>query len=145
MADNVYIGAVECLQKETAHLNIETFSIVLGQFRTDILSPQRRKSRSHAAISDYDSISEELTNRHEQTNGKQPGNPELAVERILDIVRREGMLKGCKTLPVRVALGSDTVWVMREKCKETLKILEEYEGLARSTDYPDSFDIPMYD
>ena len=118
--------------------------MVLGQFRTGILSEKRRPARSKFAISDYDDVSESRSRRHIETDGKQPGDPQLAVERIIDVVRREGRLKDAKDLPLRIPLGSDAVQVMRAKCDETLKILNQYEEFAKSTDYSDQSKVPDY-
>ncbi|KFY81510.1 hypothetical protein V500_11337, partial [Pseudogymnoascus sp. VKM F-4518 (FW-2643)] len=118
-------GAVECLEKETSHLGIETFLMVLGQFRTDILNAARKQNKKDNPIADYDRVSAELRDRHQETTGKQPGDPKLAVERILDVVRREGQLKGFTKLPLRIPLGSDAVQVMQAKCEETMGILKQ--------------------
>lgn len=37
-------------------------------------------------------------------------------------------------LPVRVVLGSDAVAVVRQKCQEQLKLLDEYEEVGKSSD-----------
>ena len=134
----------ECLQKELSHLNIETCLIVLGQFRTDILTSKNKKSTNKSSLSDYVSISEGLKTRHEQTNGKQRGNPKLAVERIIDIVKREGAMEGVETLPLRLVLGSDAVSVVRTKCKEMLELVEKYEEISISTDYEGAAEVPVY-
>jgi hypothetical protein len=132
------------LQKEISHLGLEAFIMVLGQFRTGILDPQRRTERSKTPISAYDVIAEGLSGRHADTDGRQPGNPKLAVEAILDVVRREGMMEGRKTLPLRIALGSDAVGVIRAKCEETLKDISLYEDFSKSTDFADASDVPTY-
>lgn len=117
---------------------------MLGQFRTGILDPKRRTGRSANSISAYDTVAEELSNRHAETDGKQPGNPKLAVEAILDVVRREGMMEGRKSLPLRIALGSDAVSVVRGKCEETLNDLARYEDFSKSTDFTDAPAVPSY-
>jgi hypothetical protein len=43
---------------------------------------------------------------------------------------------GGKELPVRVVLGSDTEQVIKDKIERTNKILEEWNEVLRSTDYP---------
>jgi hypothetical protein len=119
--------------------------IVLGQFRTDILTAEKRKKTdSSGGISDYDQVSEVMASRQQETDGRQPGDPELAVERILDMVKRQGTMEGKTKLPLRMALGSDAVNVMRTKCLETLRILEEYESFSGSTDFPNNAEIPEY-
>ena len=67
-------------------------------------------------------------------HGNQSGDPKKAVERIIDIVRSEGMAAG-KDMPIRLPLGRDALAVIRNKCTETLKICEEWEGLICSTDF----------
>ena len=37
-------------------------------------------------------------------------------------------------LPVRVVLGSDAVAVVRQKCQEQLKLLDEFEEVGKSSD-----------
>lgn len=118
--------------------------MVLGQFRTDILNAARQQNKKQNPIPDYDQVSAELRCRHQETSGKQPGDPKLAAERILDVVRREGPLKGFPRLPLRIPLGSDAVQVMQAKCEETLRILQSLGDIARTTDYPDADEIPTY-
>ena len=135
---------MECLQKETAHLNIETYIIVLGQFRTSILDPSRRAARSSTPISAYDPVVNELSRRHVETDGKQPGDSKRAVEAIIDVVRREGKMADHKILPLRIVLGSDAVQVVRAKCEQTLKDVALYEDFAKSTDFDNTSAVPSY-
>lgn len=109
------------------------------------MTSKNRKITNKSSLSDYLSISEGLTNRHEQTNGKQSGDPKLAVERIIDVVKREGAMEGKKILPLRLVLGSDAVSVVRTKCKEMLELLEEYEQFSTSTDYEGISGVPVYE
>ena len=142
-----FTGAVECLQKETAHLGIRTHLLVIGQFRTNILDPKKKTdSLAPSKLTDYDKIKEELAERHRSTNGKQPGNPELAAERILDIARGENLVNyQLQGLPLRIPLGSDAIDVMRRKCMETLAALENWDEFACSTDFPkDGNSVPDY-
>lgn len=118
--------------------------MVLGQFRTDILSIARRGNAKHNSIADYAIVSAELRSRHEETDMKQPGDPVMAVERIVDAVRHEGLFKAFPKLPLRIPLGSDALGVMRAACEETLGILDALEDVSRSTDYPDAAAIPGY-
>ncbi|KAL4876849.1 hypothetical protein BJY04DRAFT_231304 [Aspergillus karnatakaensis] len=108
-------GAVESLEKEVSPLGIRVHLMVLGQFQ-----------------------------RQAETSGKQPGDPEKAVQRILDVVRREGSVAPEEELPLRIVLGSDAVQVIRTKCLETLKLLEDYGQLACSTDFPGARSVQDY-
>jgi hypothetical protein len=112
--------------------------MVLGQFRTGIIGAKSRGQWSdRGTIDEYKDISEALAVRHQQTDGKQPGDPQLAVQRIIDVVRHEGYFKDMDPTKqtLRIPLGSDAVEVMRSKCVETLEMLRKYEGFACSTDY----------
>lgn len=64
----------------------------------------------------------------------QPGDPEKAVEIILDLVRKEGCAEG-RDVPFRLPLGTDSFGTMKEKCEEVLKLLEEWGPVILSTNY----------
>ncbi|KAJ5958502.1 Glucose/ribitol dehydrogenase [Penicillium vulpinum] len=129
-------GFVESLQKEVAPLGINSHLVVLGQFRTDILSAHRRQSgRGIDSIRDYDAAANAFQSRLEQTNGKQPGDPTQAVERIMDLVYHRGYFAGQQELPLRIVLGSDAVAIIRDECQKTLNDLKKQEQFGASTDY----------
>jgi hypothetical protein len=65
-------------------------------------------------------------------NGNQPGDPKLGVARMVDVIKGEGMAKG-RTIPWRMPIGCDAVNVVRKRCRETLKTIED-----TSTDFPES-------
>ncbi|KAK5062655.1 hypothetical protein LTR84_004728 [Exophiala bonariae] len=138
-------GAVESLHDEVKHLNINTHLLVLGQFRTEILSADRGLARrSENPIPEYDAIFDALLQRQIATDGKQPGDPQLAVQRIVDVVRREGVLHNVENLPLRIPLGSDAVEIMRRKCEETMRLLDDLALFAKSTDFADVHAVPSY-
>jgi hypothetical protein len=84
---------------------------------------------------DYDGIIDSLNARHSTTNEKQPGDPASAVQRIIDAVCNSGCYSMFSELPLRVVLGSDAVAVMRNKCNTTLLELNQFENVAKSTDF----------
>ena len=111
---------------------------MLGQFRTSILASNNRKfdrSREHRQ---YDDLVEAVTRRHANTDDRQPGNPVIAVERVVDAVRREGPYTTISHVPLRIVLGSDAVAIIRSECEATLRELKQFEALAASTDFPDA-------
>ena len=77
----------------------------------------------------YNEIQTTLTAHH----GNQPGDPKKAVERMVDVLKSEGMAAG-RTMPPRMPLGPDALAGVRAKCEATLKICDEWEGLIGSTD-----------
>ncbi|KAI9372226.1 hypothetical protein BJX61DRAFT_553082 [Aspergillus egyptiacus] len=138
-------GAVESLHKEVQPLGIRVHLIVLGQFRTSILNADRRRIvRQRPAIRDYDAVVAGLTNRQAETNGKQPGDPSQAVERILDVVRGEGWTPDGQRISLRVVLGSDAAHIIRNQCLETLRQMDDLDGLTRSTDFPNAGEVKEY-
>lgn len=70
----------------------------------------------------------------DNTRTREPGDPEKAVEVMLDVVKGEGVAEG-KDTPFRLPLGSDGLEVMRAKCSGTLKVCEEWEAMIKSTDF----------
>lgn len=65
--------------------------------------------------------------------GNEPGDSTKGVARMIDLVKGTGIAAG-KTIPLRMPLGTDGWTRIKEKCEETLKICEEWEKVAKSTD-----------
>ena len=78
----------------------------------------------------YHEIQDALTASH----GNQRGDPKKPAERIIDVLKSEGMAAG-RPMPPRLPLGPDSLAAIRAKCEATLKICEEWEGLISSTDF----------
>jgi hypothetical protein len=62
-----------------------------------------------------------------------PGDLAKAAMRIVEVIRREGMAAG-RQWAVRVALGSDGMSSVRQKCEEQLKLVDEWKDVSYSTD-----------
>ncbi|RWA10994.1 hypothetical protein EKO27_g4132 [Xylaria grammica] len=108
-------GAVECLAQELALLapEIKVLLIEPGIFRTHVfskISPTRR------AI------------------GNEPDDATKAVAVMINLVNGTGVAAG-KTIPLRVPLGSDGLAVIRAKGDRIVQICDEWEEVAKSTDY----------
>ena len=129
-------GAVESLHGETAPLGIRTLLIEPGRFRTKLLSGSNRKTRA-STISDYATLSQGATEGLANEDQRQPGDPAKLVEIILDMARVEGDFQG-KKIPLRMPLGVDCYDEIKAKCEETLKLLEDWGPLIRSTDFVQS-------
>ncbi|KAF1988940.1 NAD(P)-binding protein [Aulographum hederae CBS 113979] len=126
-------GVVEALHQETAHLGIKTLLIEPGRFRTKLLSSENMKA-ARSSIPEYQSFSQNLLDGMAKEDRAQPGDPVKLVEIIIDLVRREGIAEG-KEVPFRFPLGADCYDDIKTKCEENLKLLEEWKGIIRSTDY----------
>ena len=90
-------------------------------------------SVERSPVNDYDQIAKAMLDGAAAVHGNQPGEPKKAVERIIDVIRAEGMAAG-KEMPKRLPLGTDALAGIRNKCTETLKLCEEWENVITSTD-----------
>ncbi|KAF7937839.1 uncharacterized protein EAE97_007635 [Botrytis byssoidea] len=114
-------GLEECLQKETSQFGIRTVIIEPGYYRTKVYSE-----------ANYEPTQTALEGMVKAVDGNQPGDTKKAADRIVDIVRREGLAAGKET-PLRLPLGPDCLQQIKDKCLSTLKILEDWEELIVST------------
>jgi hypothetical protein len=85
------------------------------------------------AHDEYKEFFEVVQNAIESRNGKQSGDVQKAAQRMVDVVKSEGMAAG-RNLPKRLPLGSESSRVIKEKCFETLRICNEWDDVISSTD-----------
>ena len=134
-------GVLECLAKELAMISpgIKLTIFEAGFHHTQILSPQNIRFGT-STIPVYAKLNEALQelvdslyNNKPNTYGFEPGDPKRAVERMIEVVKGDGMAAG-KTMPLRMPLGSDSLKIIMDKCEDTLKICNEWKDVAVSTD-----------
>ncbi len=123
---------VECLQQEIGPFGIQSVIFEPGYYQTKIMSPTNVKTAA-LRISEYEEIDKAISGFVAATNGNQPGDPRKLVERIIDVVKSEGMATG-KPIPQRLPIGRDSMATIKKKCEDTLKLCEEWESLITSTD-----------
>jgi len=130
-------GIAESMHLELASISENLRSIYLepGYFRTAFLNPSHRTPYV-PRIDDYAAVAGPVHAMLEQYNDQQPGDPEKFVQVLLDYVKREGKFGGGKELPVGIPVGSDAFEIIRGTCRSTLKVLEEWEDVIKSTDFP---------
>ncbi|KDQ09720.1 hypothetical protein BOTBODRAFT_58499 [Botryobasidium botryosum FD-172 SS1] len=128
-------GIAESMDIEPSSISPNLRSIYLepGYFRTPFLNPSRT-----SRIDDYNAISRRSDQALESFNNHQPGDPERFVQVLLDYVRHEGIFAGRPKLPVGMPLGSDSFRIIGNACRKTLKVLDEWEDVIKSTDFPES-------
>lgn len=96
------------------------------------MSPSNVKSvPSH--IPDYEEMEKTVAGFVAATHGNQPGDPRKLVERIIDVIKSEGMAAG-KPMPQRLPIGRDAMAAIVKKCETTLQLCKEWESLITSTD-----------
>jgi hypothetical protein len=86
-----------------------------------------------AFIPDYDEFHKVNMKAFMDGHGNQPGDADKAVERIVDVVRGEGMAAG-KPFPRWLFLGSDCEKNVRDKIDVTLQTLDTWKDVISSID-----------
>jgi NAD(P)-dependent dehydrogenase (short-subunit alcohol dehydrogenase family) len=123
-------GITETLRLELAEFDIKVCSIEPGYFRSNFLSKEHKILHENV-ISDYDGTAVRRTEeRVERTNQSQRGDPAKGAKVIVDVLTG---VTG-KEIPIRLALGPDAYKIIREKCEETIKILDEWVEIGSTTD-----------
>ncbi|KAI1763343.1 NAD(P)-binding protein [Hypoxylon sp. FL1150] len=126
-------GLVESLSRETEIFGLNTLLIEPGRFRTKLLSPGNLQVQQ-SKIADYAETSQAHVDGLAKEDRTQPGDARKAVKIIVDLVRKEGCAAG-KEVPLRFPLGTDCFDTIKEKCEDTLNLLQEWKDIINSTDY----------
>lgn len=130
------------MNKEISGFGIKSIIFELGFYRTQAFSDQNFNFNS-PSIPAYAEFNEMVKGFVKATHNNQPGDPKKAVERMIDVLKGEGMAKDKGgEFPVRMPLGTDGIKAVREKCLATLKICDEWEKIAVSTDVDDLGIVP---
>lgn len=118
-------GISDALSKELAPFGILVTAVAPGSFRTDWAG--RSMQRTPRSISDYDASFDPVRNAREEKNGQQLGDPQKAACAILAAITSPNP-------PAHLLLGSDALTLVRDKLRQTLESIEQWEALSRSTD-----------
>lgn len=107
-----------------------------GYFRTGFLNPGALiKSEKRIAAYENTPVGEMLR-ALDATDGKQIGDVVKGSKIVVDVLTKSGVAEG-KEIPVRVALGSDSPPTIRQKMKDTEKLLDEWDSVTMDTDHVD--------
>jgi hypothetical protein len=115
-----------------APFNIRVLIVEPGAFRTNFLSAYTTPAAGLNPAYEGTTI-DQVLQVFQSSNGKQPGDPVKAVERIIDVVQGTGIGAG-KTGYLRLPLGRDCIARAKGKLEEVRKNLDEMEAIACSTD-----------
>jgi NADP-dependent 3-hydroxy acid dehydrogenase YdfG len=130
-------GIAEGLRPELQPFGITALVIEPGYFRTGFLNPGARLS-TEQRIKDYDeSAVGQVRSTLDQTDNKQLGDVGKGAVVIVDTITRSGVAEG-KEIPLRLVLGSDVDAAIRDKCAQTVELLDDWKDISRSTDYAES-------
>ncbi|KAI0836004.1 hypothetical protein F5Y06DRAFT_305612 [Hypoxylon sp. FL0890] len=125
-------GAVECLSQELAMFapGLKVLIVEPGYFRTRAFS---NINHVPPRVADYAQFNAGVRAVEAGIVGNEPGDAEKAVSIMIDLVKGTGVARG-KDIPLRVPLGSDGWGRIRAKCENMIKICDEWEEVAKSTD-----------
>lgn len=129
----IFLGLSEGLQAEVAPFNIRVLLVEPGSFRTNFLgsfiTPAAGLTKEYEGT-----ILEDMLKYFHSSNGKQPGDPVKAADRIIEVINGTGMGVGKEHL-LRLPLGPDCLSRARAKVAELSENLDETEEIAHSTDF----------
>lgn len=120
-------GLSSALALEVAPLGIKVTAIAPGAFRTDFLSAHSIR-KSDAEDTAYAETIGQSSIAFDSAAGRQPGNPELAAQAIINMVRSDNP-------PLHMLLGSDALRRARSKLDQMADEIDAWEHVTRSTDY----------
>ncbi|KAI1371048.1 hydroxybutyrate dehydrogenase [Hypoxylon crocopeplum] len=135
-------GAVESLAKELAWLapGIKPLIIESGVFSTEILSNLHHMD---SRVPFWQPLNDALRTRCQGNYLNPPGNAVEMISKVIQIIKGTGIAEG-REIPLRIPFGSDCLAAVRGKLQNLLKTYDEWESVARSTDFPGS-NMPMPD
>ncbi|KAF1325838.1 Dehydrogenase, partial [Globisporangium splendens] len=131
-------GLSESLRAEVAHLNIDVTCIDLGSFRTSFGNNVVEAQRS---IEDVGPAVEEMKKYFDARNGTQPGDPAKAAKVLVEALTKTGRCAG-RTLPTRLAVGSDAALFISNVLEKRRRELQEWVGITSATDHDDAETSP---
>lgn len=126
-------GMAECLSMEMEIFapDVKVLVVEPGYFKTDIF---KKHTMVESTTETYHQFHKGVGKFMHDMIGNEPGDPERGVAAIIDLLKGRGWAAG-KKVPLRLPMGSDSLEAVREKCRETLRVCDEWEGFARSTDW----------
>jgi hypothetical protein len=125
-------GLGETLSIELAQFSIKVLIVAPGSFRTEGIYGQPFFTSN--AIPVYDDLRNITMQRFGAVAGTQKGDPDKAMEVVVDVVNGEGKAKG-RPWPLYLALGDDAHEDIRQKSTKLLKHVDEWGDVVRSVNF----------
>jgi NAD(P)-dependent dehydrogenase (short-subunit alcohol dehydrogenase family) len=121
-------GLSEALAQEVKPLGITVTIVEPGPFRTKFLGKAGGEAKRR--IPEYDQTSGKMRAYYTEQDGKQPGDPQKAVEAIVKAVEAEHP-------PLHLLLGASTIPRVKAKIEALEKELAAWETTTLGADYSD--------
>lgn len=123
----------ETLSVELAQFNIRVLLVEPSAFRTKMVRTADNYNTSNP-IEAYNGTREENLNWYADRDGKQMGDPDKAMDAVVDVVRGDGTARG-KPWPGYLLLGKEADRDVRAKCKIMTDHLDEWGEVVKSVDF----------
>ncbi|RAL15218.1 SDR family oxidoreductase [Aspergillus homomorphus CBS 101889] len=128
-------GAVESLSKELALFapGIKPLIIEAGIHSTEVMD---KINHVPNRVEFWRPLNEAVRARGAENYRNEPGNAVELIAKVIQLAKGVGIAEG-KEVPLRVPFGSECLDILREKIRALTMMVEEWEEVARSTDFPD--------
>ena len=120
-------GFSECLAQELAPFGVHVTVVEPGPFRTDFLTPESLQFVAHE-VADYADRRDTMRASFEQRNGKQPGDPVLLAEAIVNLAAEAQP-------PLRFTAGALAINELTIKLAAMQAELERWRAPGLATDF----------
>ena len=125
----VFPALAETFAVELAPFKIPVLLVVPGSFATEGM--YRNTVTTDNAIAAYDVMREATRLKFLTMSGSAKGDPEKAMEVVVDVVKGQGVANG-KPWPLYLILGEDADRDVEMKCRKVLEALDEWKDVALS-------------
>jgi NAD(P)-dependent dehydrogenase (short-subunit alcohol dehydrogenase family) len=122
-------GLSEALAAELAPLGVQVMVVEPGPFRTDFLGRSGVEAKQH--ILDYEPTAGKTREYFRSQAGKQPGDPQRAVEAVVAAVSDPNP-------PKHLLLGRSAVTRFRKRLEEWNEELDRWQATSEGADFPTS-------
>lgn len=122
-------GLSEALHAELAPLGIKVMVVEPGPFRTDFLG--RSGKEAGVRIPDYETTVGKTRDYFKTQAGKQPGDPQRAVEAMVEAM-------SSPEPPKHLLLGKIALQRYRDHIKQWSESLDKWQDITTGADFPDS-------
>jgi NAD(P)-dependent dehydrogenase (short-subunit alcohol dehydrogenase family) len=131
-----HLALTETLALELAPFNIRVLLVAPGLFRHEGIHAVKYYTGN--PIPAYDPIRNAHLKLFEGLGSAERfgGDSDKAMDRIVDVVRGEGLAKG-REWPLYLILGEDAVQQLKLHCNELLDVLDKWGDVATSVGYDD--------
>lgn len=123
----------ETLTVELAQFNIRVLLVEPSAFRTKMVRTAENYNLANP-IPAYDDVRRTNLDFYVARDGTQIGDPDKAMEAVVDVVRGEGAAQG-KPWPGYLLLGKEADRDVRAKCKIMTDHLDEWREVVGGVDY----------